>query len=64
MVGGEVLVDLGDYSLVSTDEQVIGALKEGFGEALKTLHGLNMAPSPNANAKNSMWFNKPWFFEN
>jgi hypothetical protein len=42
---GESAADLGDYSLLSTDELVTDALKEGLKEALSMLRSLNMALS-------------------
>ena len=54
MANGEVPTNLSDYNLVSTNEQVVGALKEGFRKAQMILHGLYMAPSPGANANNSV----------
>ncbi|CAM6124008.1 unnamed protein product [Calypogeia fissa] len=45
--------DLGDYSSLATDEEIIFALKEGFAEAQKCLRVLNMAPSANYNRERS-----------
>lgn len=59
----EVELDLGDYSAVSSNEDVVTALKEGFREAQKMLNPLNMAPSLQAIAKNRVCFDKPWVFE-
>ena len=61
--GDEVEPNLGDYSAVSTDEQVITALKEGLKEAQRMINSLNMAPNPQASAKNKIWFDKPWVAE-
>jgi hypothetical protein len=53
------LANLGGYSSLATDEEIIYALKEGFGEAQKCLRVLNMAPSANCNRKRSRWFRTP-----
>ena len=59
----EVEPDLVDYTTVSSNREVVTALKEGLKEAQKMLNSLNMAPSPQAFAKNKMWFEKPWTVE-
>ena len=61
--GDEVEPNLGDYSAVSTDEQVITALKEGLKEAQRMFNSLNMAPNPQASVKNKIWFDIPWVAE-
>ena len=38
--------NLGDYSEVSNNEDVILALKEGLREAQRVINCLNMAPNP------------------
>ena len=55
--------DLGDYTTVSSNREVVTALKEGLKEPQKMLNSLNMAPSPQASAKNKVWFEKPWTVE-
>ena len=59
----EVVPDLGDYSLVSSNNEVVLALKEGLKDAQKMMNSLNMAPSPQAAAKNRVWFERPWILE-
>jgi hypothetical protein len=41
----EVPVDLGDYSKVASNENVISTLKEGLYEAQKMIRVLRMAPN-------------------
>ena len=55
---GEVRCDLEDYNLVSTNDDVVSALKEGFKKAQKILHILNMAPSCS-----KVLFHTPWILE-
>jgi hypothetical protein len=57
----EFPANLGDYSLVSTDESIVEALKEGLQEAQRLLRSLNMAPS--TYARNKKWFLEPWSVE-
>jgi hypothetical protein len=59
---GVPVADLGDYSAVSTDSELIDALKEGFTEAQRYLRVLNMAPSTNCNRDASRCFRVPWEF--
>jgi len=59
----EVEPDLGDYSAISSNEEVVTALKEGFKEAQKMIHSLNMALNPQATTKNKLWFDKLWVVE-
>ena len=58
---GEDPCDLGDYSSIASDADVVAALKEGSKEAQKVLRVLNMAPSVHAREKE--WFLKPWNLE-
>ena len=60
---GEEEPNLGDYSIVATNEEVVKALKEGLKEAQKLINVLKMAPNPQATAKNKAWFEKPWTVE-
>jgi len=46
--------NLGNYNVVSSNEEVVIALKEGFKEAQKMINSLNMVPSPQAIAKNKV----------
>ena len=55
--------NLGDYNTVFTNQDVVTALKEGLREAQCMMNSLNMAPSPQAAAKNKVWFEKPWSIE-
>jgi hypothetical protein len=55
---GESPTNLGDYRLVSTDKNIVEALKEGLQEAQRLLRFLNMAPS--TYARNKKWFLEPW----
>ena len=48
---GEDPCDLGDYSSIAFDANVVAALKEGLKEAQKVLRVLNMAPSVHAREK-------------
>ena len=59
----EVEPNLGDYSAVSTDEDVVAALKEGFKEVQWVINSLSMAPNPQASAKKKVWFEKPWILK-
>lgn len=54
--------NLGDYTSILTDEDLIVDLKEGFSEAKKYLRVLNMAPSTNCSRERSRWFRVPWEF--
>ena len=58
---GQAPVDLGDYSSLTTNEDIVLALKEGFKAAQTQLKSLNMAPS--AYAKRKTWFAEPWVVE-
>jgi hypothetical protein len=53
-----VVPDLGDYSKIREDSDLVLALKEGLKEAQTMLRGLNMAPSSVAMEKR--WFLEPW----
>jgi hypothetical protein len=59
----ELPCDLGNYSLITTNDDVIAALKEGLKEAQRLLRALNMGPRPGANAQSSRWFISPWTCE-
>jgi hypothetical protein len=59
----ELEPNLGDYSAVSTNDDVVTALKEGLKEAQRMINSLNMAPNPQATAKNKIWFDRPWVAE-
>lgn len=58
---GEAPADLGDYSSLTTDADIVLALKEGLKAAQATLKSLNMAPS--SCAKKKTWFAEPWLVE-
>jgi hypothetical protein len=58
---GELKADLGDYTLVGTDDLLVEAMKKGLLEVQKILRSLNMAPS--AVAKQKKWFTQPWIVE-
>ena len=60
---GEGEPNLGDYSLVSTNEGVVKALNQGLKEAQRVITSLNMAPNPQVAAKLRVWFDKPWIVE-
>ena len=53
--------DLGNYTLIASNEDVVLALKEGLMEAQTMLRVLNMAPS--AQCRIIQWFLTPWFIE-
>ena len=59
----EVEPNLKDYSVISTDENIVVALKEGLKEAQWIINSLNMAPNPQASTKNKVWFERRWFLE-
>lgn len=56
------MANLGDYDLVSNDDMVVDALKEGLRNAQRMLRTLKMGMSPHA--KNKKWFMHPWEMEN
>jgi hypothetical protein len=58
---GELKTDLGDYTLVGTNDLLVEAMKEGLLEAQKMLRSLNMAPL--VVAKQKKWFTQPWTVE-
>ena len=60
---GEERCSLGDYNIISTNEEVISALQEGLKEAQGMLCSLNMAPSTQCQAKKKIWYEKPWVLE-
>ncbi|KAL3678685.1 hypothetical protein R1sor_021641 [Riccia sorocarpa] len=55
--------NLADFSQVQIDADIISALKEGYIEASKLLHVLEMAPSAHCNREAARWFRRPWDFE-
>jgi hypothetical protein len=57
---GEDIANLVDFSGLATDEDIVGALKEGFNEAQALIRVLNMALSTVARHK---WFIEPWVEE-
>ena len=58
---GQAPPDLANYSSLSTDADIVLALKEGLKAAQAQLNVLNMAPS--TYAKNKSWFLQPWRLE-
>ena len=60
---GEERCNLGDYSNISSNAEVISALKDGLKEAQALFRPLNMAPSPQCVAKKKVWYEKPWVIE-
>ena len=60
---GEIGCNLGDYSLIESDEHVVAALKEGLKEAQAMIRVLNMAPSSQCTAEKKTWFYTPWLLE-
>ena len=52
--------NLGDYTDISTNAEVVSALQEGFRMAQMMLRHLNMAPSVHARPNLKLWFNKLW----
>jgi hypothetical protein len=58
---GEDIANLADFSGLATDEDIVGALKEGFKEAQALIRVLNMAPS--TVARHKKWFIEPWVEE-
>jgi len=58
---GERHCNLGDYTLVSTDDDVIAALQEGLKLTQGMLRTLNMAPP--VQCSNKAWFMTPWLVE-
>lgn len=63
LLEGETPADLGDYSLIATDFDVIAALKEGLKIAQDMLRVLNMAPPNQASPAAKLWFRSPWEVE-
>ena len=57
----ESRVDLGNYTQIASNEDVVLALKEGLMEAQVMLRVLNMAPS--AQCRSKVWFLTPWIIE-
>ena len=60
---GEQRCNLGDYSLISTNGEVISALQEGLKQAKSMLRSLNMAPSTQCQPRRRIWYDKPWLVE-
>jgi hypothetical protein len=58
---GEDIANLADFSGLATDEDIVGALKEGFKEAQALIRVLNMAPS--IVARHKKWFIESWVEE-
>ena len=58
---GQSPADLGDYSELAKEEDLVVALKEGLKAAQAQLKSLNMAPSSYAWKK--QWFLQPWVVE-
>jgi hypothetical protein len=58
---GEDIANLANFSGLATDEDIVGALKEGFKEAQALIRVLNMVPSTVARYKK--WFIEPWVEE-
>jgi hypothetical protein len=58
---GEDIANLADFSGLATDEDIFGALREGFKEAQALIRVLNMAPS--TVAKHKKWFIELWVEE-
>jgi len=50
--GDKVELDLGDYTTISSNKDVIIALKQGLKEVQRMIKNLNMAPNPKASARN------------
>jgi len=59
LLGDKVELDLGNYSLVSSNKQIVIALKDRLREAQRVISCLNMDPNPLAVAKNKVSFVKP-----
>jgi hypothetical protein len=60
---GETRCNLGDYSLISSNGEVVAALQEGFKEAQAMVRALNMAPTAHCQSKRRTWYEKPWAVE-
>ena len=58
----ESAANLGDYSAVHSNEEVVSALK-GLKDAQRMQNSLNMAPNSHAPASKKVWFEKPWMVE-
>jgi hypothetical protein len=58
---GDTKSNLGDYTNIARDAEIVAALKEGLREAQSLLRSLNMAPS--TVARNKTWFLQPWLVE-
>jgi hypothetical protein len=58
---GEDIANLADFSGLTTDEDIVGALKEGFKEAQALIRVLNMAPS--TVVRHKKWFIELWVEE-
>lgn len=60
---GETQADLGDYSMIISDKEVVAALEEGLKEAQGLLRILNMAPSATYTRDLREWYDCPWKVE-
>ena len=60
---GEQRPNLGDYSLIAGNADVVSALQEGLKEAQSMLRSLNMAPSAQCQSCRKIWFDRPWLAE-
>jgi hypothetical protein len=58
---GEDIANLADFNGLATNEDIVGALKEGFKEAQALIRVLNMALS--TVARHKKWFIEPWVEE-
>ncbi|KAL3686591.1 hypothetical protein R1sor_009165 [Riccia sorocarpa] len=64
--GGKKMIaepNMADFSEVCTDTDMISALKQGYAEASRLLHVLEMAPSAHCNREAVKWFKRPWDFK-
>ena len=59
----EVVPNLRDYTTIATNDDIVTALKEGLRDVQRMINSLNMAPNPQASARNKVWFQKPWVSE-
>ena len=60
---GEQRPNLGDYSLIAGNADVVSALQEGLKEAQSMLRSLNMALSAQCQSRRKIWFDRPWLAE-
>ncbi len=59
---GEQRCNLGDYTAITSNADVIAALQDGLKKAHALFRPLNMAPSTQCLA-NKKWYEKPWLVE-